>query len=185
MPATPTVVNEWSMPAGTTTGTITKNGTEIVVDTEKSFTWYDRQWQAGPSTKWTWFQLHIQTGEEEEFSRLSIWFYPAGWEGGPEKEFATIHEQAGIQIVSPATKADGDRYWISTVSNVTYPLDWTLELHDGTSLDVRNIRDDQELADSEGLSVTYEGFVEVTGTTSSGETITGFGVVEVQPPQSS
>lgn len=173
------------MPAGTTTGTITKNGTEIAVDTEKSFTWYDRQWQAGPSTNWTWFQLHIRTEDEEDFSRLSIWFYPAGWEGGPEKGFATIREQAGIQIVSPATKADGDRHWTSPVSNVTYPLDWTLELQDGTSLEVRNIRDDQELADSDGLFVTYEGFVEVTGTTSSGGTITGFGVVEVQPPQSS
>lgn len=68
---------------------------------------------------------------------------------------------------------------------MTYALDWALELQDGTSLEVRNIREDQELADSDGLFVTYEGFVEVTGKTSSGETITGFGVVEVQPPQSS
>lgn len=173
------------MPAGKTTGTITKNGTEIAVDTEKSFTWYDRQWQAGPSTNWTWFQLHIQAEDEEEVSRISMWFYPAGWEGGPEKGFATIREQAGVQIVSPSTKVDGDRYWTSPVSNVTYTLDWTLELQDGTCLEVSNIREDQELADSDGLFVTYEGFVEVTGTTSSGKTITGFGVVEIQPPQSS
>lgn len=171
------------MPAGTTTGTITKNGTEIAIDTEKSFTWYDRQWQAGPSTVWTWFQLHIQTDGEEEHSRLSIWFYPAGWAGGPEKGFATIQKQPGVQVVSPATKVDGDRQWTSSVSNVTYALDWALELQDGTSLEVRNIREDQELADSDGLFVTYEGFVEVTGKTASGETITGFGVVEIQPPQ--
>lgn len=183
--ATPTTVNEWSMPAGTTSGTITKNGTEIAVDTERSFTWYDRQWQAGPSTVWTWFQLHIQTDGEEEYSRLSIWFYPSGWVGGPEKGFATIQKQPGVQIVSPATKVDGDRQWTSSVSNVTYALDWALEMQDGTSLEVRNIREDQELADSDGLFVTYEGFVEVTGKTSSGETITGFGIVEVQPPQSS
>lgn len=183
-PATPTIVNEWSMPAGTTTGTITKNGTEIGVETERSFTWYDRQWQAGPSTNWTWFQLHLQTEGEEEYSRLSTWFYPAGWAGGPEKGFATIKTQPGIQTVSPATKVDGNRHWTSTVSNVTYPLDWTLELQDGTRLQVSNVREDQELADSDGMFVTYEGFVEVTGTAASGEAITGFGVVEVQPPQS-
>lgn len=182
--ATPTLVNEWSMPAGTTNGTITKNGTEIAVDSERSFTWYDRQWQAGPSTNWTWFELHIRADGEEDFSRLSTWFYPAGWVEGPEKGFSTIRQQPGVQIVSPATKVDGDRHWTSPVSNVTYTLDWTLELQDGTSLSVRNIRDDQELADSDGRFVTYEGFVEVTGTTPSGENITGFGVVEIQPPQS-
>lgn len=182
--ATPTLVNEWSMPAGTTTGTITKNGTEVAVDTENSFTWYDRQWQAGPSTNWTWFELHIRTDGEEDFTSLSTWFYSAGWEGGPEKGFATVRQQAGVQIVSPATKVDGDRYWTSLVSNVTYPLDWTLELQDGTNFRVSNIHDDQELADPDGVFVTYEGFVEVTGTTSSGETITAFGVVEVQPVQS-
>ncbi|KAL1883345.1 hypothetical protein Daus18300_000403 [Diaporthe australafricana] len=182
---TPTLVNEWSMPAGKTTGTITKKGTEITVDTEKSFTWYDRQWQAGPSTNWTWFELHIQTDGEEAVSRLSTWFYPAGWTGGAEKGFATIRKQPGVQIVSPAAKVNGDRVWTSPVSNVTYNLDWTLELEDGTTLYVSNVRDDQELADSAGFFVTYEGFVEVTGQTSSGESITGFGLVEIEPVQSS
>lgn len=172
------------MPAGTITGSVTKNDTEIAVDTDKSFSWYDRQWQSGPFANWTWFELHTQTDGEEDYSRLSIWFYPAGWEGVPEKGFATIRTQPGVQTVLPATKVDGDRDWTSPVSNATYALDWTIELQDGTSLQVRSIRDDQELADSDGLFVTYEGFVEVTGTTSSGDAITGFGVVEIQPPRS-
>ncbi|PVH77925.1 hypothetical protein DL98DRAFT_656476 [Cadophora sp. DSE1049] len=56
---------QWSMPSGRTTGSLTRNGTVIYVDSDKSFTWYDRQWNISPSggagtppTTWTWSHIH-------------------------------------------------------------------------------------------------------------------------------
>ena len=39
----------WSMPAGKTTGSLDFNGSKVIVDTEKSLTWYDRQWAGAPA----------------------------------------------------------------------------------------------------------------------------------------
>ena len=36
---------QWSMPSGRTTGTLTCNATVVLVDSNKLFTWYDRQWK--------------------------------------------------------------------------------------------------------------------------------------------
>lgn len=37
------------MPDGKTTGWLAFNGSTITVDTEKSLTWYDRQWAGAPA----------------------------------------------------------------------------------------------------------------------------------------
>lgn len=56
-----------------------------------------------------------------------------------------------------------------------------MELLDGTNLTIESVRGDQELANAGSTFVTYEGFVNVTGTDPSGNVIEGFGLVEIEP----
>lgn len=175
----PSVVNEWSMPAGRTSGSIQVDGKTVAVDSSKSLTWYDRQWQVGGASNWTWFELHL--GDAHNFStKMSVWFYPSGF--GTVKGFATIKDlrQPSYSRVVPATLALGPRTWTSPF-NSTYALDWVVTLGDGTSLNISTTRDDQELSDAAGLFRTYEGYVEVTGISSSSHDFAGFGLVEIQP----
>ncbi|PSN73805.1 hypothetical protein BS50DRAFT_566738 [Corynespora cassiicola Philippines] len=180
-----TVVKEWSMPAGRTIGSLRKGDKIVEFDSDKSFTWYDRQWQVGSATNWTWFQLHLQSGSEGTSypEKYSIWFFPSGFDDST-KGFATVREQSGVQTVKPASLSERGDPWLSPISNIKYALNWKIELVDGTVLEIASIRDDQELSDPQGSFKTYEGFVNVTGATKSGERMRGFGLVEIQPPQS-
>lgn len=171
--------NQWSMPAGHTSGTITRNGTVVHIDPAKSFTWYDRQFQFGSASNWTWFELHLNSSVGSTGEKLSVSFYPSGW--GTERGFATVRNQPGINTVMPAYLKQGSNTWTSPKSNKTYPLSWTVELLDGSSLDITSVRADQELADAAGFFVTYEGFVEVSGCRANGEPLKGYGLVEVSP----
>jgi hypothetical protein len=66
------IVNEWSMPAGRTTGWLSLNRTKVTVNTQKSLTWYDRQFNGAPPG-WSWFQLHVDSGTAgEDVTPISI-----------------------------------------------------------------------------------------------------------------
>jgi hypothetical protein len=169
------------MPAGRTVGFLQKGEETIEIDNEKSFTWYDRQWQNGSATNWTWFELHlIKCGDNvSDSQKMSMWFFPSGFDNST-KGFATIRQESGIQTILPATFEPGNRVWQSPY-NHTYSLEWTVQLVDGTTLSIGTTRDDQELTDPQGIFRTYEGFVNVSGSTRSGESLDGFGLVEIQP----
>lgn len=110
---------------------------------------------------------------------MSLWYFPTGWDNST-KGFATIRQQPGIQHVVPATFEPGNRFYDSPY-NYSYPLEWTAKFLDGTMLSITTIRADQELRDSQGHFRTYEGYVEASGTTFSGQRVHGFGLVEIQP----
>ncbi|KXH66701.1 hypothetical protein CSAL01_08914 [Colletotrichum salicis] len=54
-----TNATEWGIPNARTAGTITVNNKTISVDTDNSFTWYDRQLSHGAPKNRTWFELHF------------------------------------------------------------------------------------------------------------------------------
>ncbi|KAJ5390463.1 uncharacterized protein N7496_001531 [Penicillium cataractarum] len=171
------IANEWSMPKGTTTGSLTSGGKSIAIDPKRSFTWYDRQFQSSGASQWTWFALHTTNSLTKARKSYSIWFSPDG-QGGT-KGFATVRAQDGVQVVVAANLTTRGSSWLSPHSGNEYATAWTLKLADGSFFNITSIRKDQEMIDSQALTSTYEGFVNVEG-----EGVSGYGVVEIQPPVS-
>jgi hypothetical protein len=171
---------EWSMPAGFTTGyVVNANGTRITVDWTNSLTWYDRQLSPSPGNfggaNWTWFELHLRNGNKPDVT-MSIWFANSSTAGDLPVSFATVREAPGKNAVLGAhLDITSDRTFVSASTNVTYPLDWTVTLADGTSLHISSVLADQELHTDDGLVPSYEGFVTVNGS------MTGYGLVEMVP----
>lgn len=170
-------VLEWSMPAGTTSGWLTVNGTRLSIDSASSLTWYDRQWEGKPSA-WTWFELHLDTGGRALIP-ISVWVWDNVIDG--TGGIASSRDLNGVQSVVPVTTLEsGNRTFTSTVSNNTYPLDWTLKLADGTNLLISSMRPDQEIAPQDGASgAAYEGYIEVVGRYKGYTPVIGYGVVEM------
>jgi hypothetical protein len=174
---------EWSMPAGKTAGWIGVNGTKVPVDSERSLTWYDRQWGVVPSS-FTWFQVHIGGGDPQgpcQIVVLSIWDWVDPINGN--KAFATMRTGVqGVQTVTPITSTPSTtKTFTSAITGITYPLEWAVELFDGTKLTLMSIRPDQETPTSNGPLSTYTGFLNVTAEFPSGQVSQGFGVVEILP----
>lgn len=172
---------EWSMPAGTTQGHLVRDNKTITFDTDRSYTWYDRQWNVGPpaSFTWTWFQLHLnQKNDAADRQRFSIWRYDS--EDVGSRQWATSQSQDGISIVQPLKSFQSlGEEWTSPHTNNTYYQKWRLVLHDGTELIITGTLRDQELQSSQFS--TYEAFVTASGTSASGEALEGYGLVEIQP----
>lgn len=184
---------EWSMPAGQTTGSLTVNGETVSIDTSSSLTWYDRQWPSGSTTSgvaasaavnWTWFELHLETGNQETPDvTMSVWTTEDSASGN--KQFATVREAPGlheVQMVSCVVSSN--RTYVSNSTGAVYPLDWTLDFVDGTKLSISSIRPDQELHTDDGQNPTYEGVVTVQGSYKGSPKVTGYGVVEILPQTS-
>jgi hypothetical protein len=174
------LVNEWSVPACKTIGTLNVNGTTVEVVSESSLTWYDRQWQEGSASEWTWFELHLDSAPGYTGEKISNWFYPSGF--GTERGFATVRPEPGVNQVVAAHLIEGERTWTSPASNVTYHLNWTVVYADGMVLNISTIREDQELRDDNVTFITYEGYVDVVGERRNGDKITGYGLVEIFAP---
>ncbi|KAK9388449.1 hypothetical protein V1515DRAFT_402739 [Lipomyces mesembrius] len=173
-------VHEWSMPAGKTTGWLAFNGSKVIVDTEKSLTWYDRQWGGSPQN-WTWFEFHIESGNPKVGDiPMSIWVwgdYESGIEG-----VASVREAGVVQSVIPVTSLEpSNRTYTSQETGIVYALDWVLKLADGTVFWISSVRADQELYASGGLFPTYEGYITVTGTFKGNWEVEGYGLVEISP----
>lgn len=168
-------VNQWSIPAGETTGWLKFNGNKLEVDTKRSITWYDRQWGGGPPF-WTWFELHLETGRPgDDLTAVSVWYWDTVEAG--KGAIATARDAQGVQKVVPVISLiPSNRTYTSPSSNATYNLDWQLLLADGTDLSISCIKEDQELFAVGGMYPTYEGYISVNGT------YDGYGVVEIVPP---
>ncbi|PYI09460.1 hypothetical protein BO78DRAFT_394928 [Aspergillus sclerotiicarbonarius CBS 121057] len=174
---------EWSMPGGRTTGHLTQDGVTITVDSKRSLTWYDRQWNVGEgaaSANWTWFELHLQTPAQQE-RKISAWVYDS--EATGRRQWATVQSEGGSAIEMIEHYETFGHEWYSNHSNYTYPLNWKVGLQDGTELTIRSVYEDQEIGYPTSL-LTYEGFVTVSGTDATGEPISGYGLVEMEPTSS-
>ncbi|KAK9384200.1 hypothetical protein V1515DRAFT_612421 [Lipomyces mesembrius] len=173
-------VHEWSMPAGNTTGWLSLNGSKVIIDTEQSLTWYDRQW-AGAPRNWTWFELHIDSRNPEVADiPLSIWVW-----GDHESGIggvASVREGGVVQSVVPVTLLEpSNRTYTSQETGIVYSLDWVLELADGTAFWISSVRADQELYAPGGIFPTYEGYITVRGTYKGIWEVEGYGLVEISP----
>jgi kievitone hydratase len=167
---------EWSVPACTTTGWVQDtDGTRVAVETESSLTWYDREWGSTP-VSWTWFALHLTTDPKCDDSEIvmSSWV----WDDS-DVRFATIREGARTLLVPISNVTTSGEKWTSPATNRTYDLGWGVHMADGTSLTITALRDDQELTDPVGKSLSYEGFVTVEGKYFDGRPLTGWGLVEI------
>ncbi|KAM6508361.1 hypothetical protein FALCPG4_018230 [Fusarium falciforme] len=173
---------EWGSPACKTNGWLSIDGSKVTVDTERSLTWYDRQWDGAPAS-WTWFELHIESETPGESALpFSIWV----WKDTPDGSggLATTRSAGGVQNVIPVKSLEtSGRTFTSPATDIVYDLDWTLKLADGTVFRVSSVREDQELYAESGLFATYEGFVTVTGVDKDGRKIGGYGLVEIEPPK--
>lgn len=169
---------QWAMPAGVTRGWVKLNGMKVEVDSERSLTWYDRQWGLSPPF-FTWFQVHLPGPSGDKAERLfSIWNWQDNVNGA--KSFATWRiGTAAQQIVSPNTiVVSSSRVFKSARTGKTWPLDWTVSFTDGLKLEVSSVEPDQELY-GEGIPLlTYTGFVNITARYPCGKVVDGFGVVE-------
>lgn len=176
-PVENSTINEWSVPAGKTTGWLAVDGTKVTVDAQKSLTWYDRQWNGAPSS-WTWFELHINgRASGEDVTPMSVWTYNTT---SGSKGFATIRELEGAQNIESVTSIQpSNRTYTSQASGLLYPLDWILELGDGTIFNISSVRPDKELYGVDGAVPTYEGYVTVEGMHKNGGALKGYGLVEV------
>ncbi|KAK1621478.1 hypothetical protein BDP81DRAFT_401142 [Colletotrichum phormii] len=167
---------EWSILAGTTYGTLTLSNNEtLTIDPARSLIWYDHQKGAGAPQRWTWFQLHFPNSS----TKASIWSYDFGAPSHQLYQFATVRVGEESQYVLPfdmETRGCGD--WTSPRSNITYSQRWELRFENGDVLDIKSVREDQEIYGARQLSDTvYAGYVNVSGRF-LGEEV-GFGVVEM------
>lgn len=173
---------EWAMPAGITMGSLVRDNKTITFDTDRSYTWYDRQWNVGEASSftWTWFQLHLkQNNQPADSQKFSIWRYDSDDVGS--RQWVTAQTQDGVTSVQPLKTFEAlGETWISPHTNSTYAQKWRVVFHDNTELIITSTLEDQELHSTS--FATYEGFVTASGTTPSGDALEGYGLVEIQPP---
>lgn len=107
---------------------------------------------------------------------MSIWCYdtPSGLGG-----LATIRNAAGVQDVVPvASLQPSNRTYTSQATGAVYPLDWVLQLTDGTNFSISSVRPDREMYAAGGVLPIYEGYVTVTGVYKNSQKFEGYGLVE-------
>ncbi|KAK1657357.1 hypothetical protein BDP55DRAFT_761890 [Colletotrichum godetiae] len=147
--------HDWVMPAGRTNGWISLSRFNLTIGSEKSLTWYDRQWGQVPQS-WTWFRLHVpneESGCPDNLYSILVWDDTPDGTGA----FATVKLGASTQTIPVQTMVPGHRNWTSPYTGYTYSMDWYVKLADGKDLDISTIiRDDQELhSDGGGAFATY------------------------------
>jgi hypothetical protein len=168
---------EWSMPAGTTTGSFVINGETVFVDSVKSSTWYDREW-GNVAQSWVWFEIHLESiGPGKSGIDMSVWVWKDNISG--DKQFATVRETPGVHTVIPVMSLQpSNRTFTSPTTGAIYPLDFELNLIDGTKLSISSVRPDQELFDQKRTFIGYEGYAIVTGSYKSIPGAHGYGIIE-------
>lgn len=166
---------EWAMPAAKTAGSFEVGGETLFIDLTRSLTWYDRQW-GGYIRNWTWFELHL--GDNADAMRVSLWVF--GDEAYPGSKFATMRLADGTQNVLPVTSflAKANRTYTAPDTGVTYPLDWEINLADGSCIPASSIRPNQVIIGPTVSQHAYEGFVTASIIQDKKE-VFGFGLVEM------
>ncbi|CZR55373.1 uncharacterized protein PAC_05260 [Phialocephala subalpina] len=145
---------EWAMPAAKTSGSFEVGGKTLFIDPTRSLTWYGRQW-GGYIRNWTWFELHL--GENADAMRVSFWVFSD--ETYPGSKFAMMRLADGTQNVLPVTSflAKTNRTYTAPDTGVTYPLDWEINLADGSCITASSIRPNQVIIGPTVSQHAYEG----------------------------
>ncbi|KAM0547768.1 hypothetical protein ACHAPJ_010229 [Fusarium lateritium] len=168
------VTYEWGLPSCRTEGSLTIDGEEVIIDPERSLTWYDRQWNNGLPNNWTWFELHVPGSQ----TKFSIWAID-NKSKNQNNYFAAIRLGDGSQNLIPVSfSPDYTRRWHSSATGITYAQDWVLVIGDYATLHVSSVVGNQEIPGNTSLSTIYEGFATFKGVV-EGKQVEGFGLVEM------
>ncbi|KAH8687046.1 hypothetical protein BGZ61DRAFT_354887 [Ilyonectria robusta] len=161
--------SHWSIPAARTSGTLTLGEKKpLTIDPSKSFTWYDHQIIQGAPSNFTWFEFHFP----DPNIRVSVWAYD--WTASDSWRYATVRVGEETTLVLPLVlSVDWDNAWVSPWSGKKFPQSWTLKFDNGDYLQVKSVKEDQEVQ-----SGSWTGFVTVSRSRFMGQS-TGFGVGDV------
>lgn len=169
---------QYSIPTMHTTGTLTLEGKDYVLDGN---TWLDRQWGgkdigsgAHEAPMWGWMNPRLDDG-----TTLSLWFTIE--HGDVQKAWATVLTPDGVQTVvdvEPMLEKAGEP-WKSPASPFTYPTRWKVCIPDrNCELTVVSAPAEQELTSPMPALCHYEAASTVTGTW-QGQATNGYCYVEL------
>ncbi|KAF7187999.1 Kievitone hydratase [Pseudocercospora fuligena] len=151
---------EWSFPSNKIlNGTISFLGSDTMqIDPSNSLVWYDRQVNNGfPQYGWTWFALQFPGSD----IKVTIWEIHASQDEKSYRRFATARTRNGT-ILMPVEDIIIRETWKSEKSGFVYGTAFTIKFGNGDVLEVKSIRDDQEIGPGKGNSI-YEGFAHGEG----------------------
>ncbi|PTB69931.1 hypothetical protein BBK36DRAFT_1110246 [Trichoderma citrinoviride] len=170
----------WASPSSYTTGTFTLNGTKHIIDSNRSTTWYDRQWgEETPSKGWYWVPIQLENG-----IRISTWIVPT--EQGALKAFATaLYPDGRQEIVGVNPDIKPRDPWVSPSTKRTWYGSFEVSFLDEQDSVITavapNVTSWKYGEASYGASFAFcDSFVRYSGTW-KGEEVRGWGIVEQWP----
>ncbi|RDW78878.1 uncharacterized protein DSM5745_05730 [Aspergillus mulundensis] len=169
------IQHQVSLPASRPRGTIIVDNTTLSIDSDKSVTWYDRQWGPTMPDRFTWFGFYLTSAKDGIESYVSIWHWVDDINGN--KSFATIQNQAGVSTVLPLLNFQPSKTDIfhSKATGNLYALQYNITLMDGSHIIVKSQLQDQEYVLDDSTVGFFSGYVEVSGD------FTGHGTVDIMP----
>ncbi|APA11300.1 hypothetical protein sscle_07g060700 [Sclerotinia sclerotiorum 1980 UF-70] len=169
--------SQWSLPSCQTSGMLTLDDQILQVDEERSMTWYDRQFGfGGVDSEFTWFGVHFPGSEV----KASIWLSD-NKDPAQHLRFATVRTDYGLEIVRFNVTIEPENAWTSPNSNYTYQTRWFLDFDNGDFLDIKSVRNDQEIYAKNSI-FSSSPFTTVKGRFFGQKT--GFALVDISPPTS-
>lgn len=170
--------SQWSLPSCKTSGTLTLGDQILQVDEERSMTWYDRQYGfGGIDSEFTWFGVHFPGSK----IKASIWLSD-NEDPVQRLRFATVRTEYGLEIIRYNVTTKPENTWTSPNSNYTYQTRWHLNFDNGDFLDIKSVRDDQEIYAKNSI-FSSSPFSTVKGQFFGQKT--GFAMSDISPPTSS
>ncbi|KAH7304774.1 hypothetical protein B0I35DRAFT_444895 [Stachybotrys elegans] len=169
---------QWSLPRGATEGSLTIDGEKIDVVSEKSFSWYDRQWGSLQASI-NWVMVHFEESDWLDISVMSVWYWTDPVNG--PKEFATIRSSRNSRdsVVPISVAASTTNVWTSPETGITYPQEWLLVLDD-IEMVVKSPRPDQVIETPPGTipPSQFSGYVDIIAKKAGHASVKGFGAVD-------
>ncbi|KAF4959764.1 hypothetical protein FSARC_10640 [Fusarium sarcochroum] len=169
---------EWSVSRGVTEGWFKVDGERIDIVSEKSFSWYDRQW-GSLQDSFDWIMLHFEESDWLDISILAAWKWEDRVDG--QKEFATVRSsRTGHDSVVPVKlTASETNIWVSPDTGLEYPQEWVI-YWEGVKFVVTSPRPDQviEADDDTGFPSQFSGYVDVVATIAGHSPVRGYGAVD-------
>jgi hypothetical protein len=169
---------EYSVPRGATGGWLRVGGELIEVVTEKSFSWYDRQW-GSLQDAFDWVAINFEESSWLDLSVMVAWNWKDKING--QKEFATIRSSStGRDSVVPITLTPSTtNVWMSPESGTVFPSEWLIEMDD-VEIVVTTPRADQVIEGPEGVIFPsqFSGYVEAVARKAGYPPVRGYASVD-------
>ncbi|TGO17355.1 hypothetical protein BTUL_0018g00220 [Botrytis tulipae] len=130
----------------------------------------------GIDSEFTWFGVHFPGSEV----KASIWL--SDNENPVQRiRFATVRTKYGLEIIRIKVTIKQENMWTSPNSNYTYQTRWFLNFDNGDFLDIKSVREDQEIYAKNSI-LSSSPFTTVKGQFFGQKT--GFAMIDISPPTS-